>query len=608
MTQTQSELRQASIRAVTGTSLDYNGDWMALFDLAAIPKGNFDERMLAWINVKLGATYTNVNNAMQALATANNTANFSSLGTFIATTAAFSLNAVSFVTTQHQIKRVIAAADTGQGVMSFWMRGSVGSTANPGMTSNLSLENKGPVGNIDTRYGTNGESFGGANIAWDNSAIIPGTLRMNLGDSTGGQTLGHNTLGVGTAPNLTNELWQHWLWAWRTDQASGVKRQAVYANGVQVSGSTADTGVGGAFNVNTSIADGFFINSTPYPGVFEIAQFALWTDVNAQIVTGSSPSSVVAPATVAKFYNNGPVDFGATGINPLGSQPLLYYNDDGTGATFPANKGSDGASTFITANTLLTSLQRAAIGPGQTPDRPYFKWWAFNHGGNTVFVQSTGLYAGVTNFGKPIALGDLLLMAVKFNAALTAFDHNPVVVTGGGSAWTLVPNSKQTVGGGRPINFVLYYKFAEAADVTASRADWTRPPTITWTTNADTYQDASYLLLNYGNCTAINTSASQSNAATATGQTIISPSLTAPSGKSLRVDVWGLYQYDDSAADYAPPSTQDCRFIRENGYSSGVPFISDEKLNAAGATGTRTAVTSNTAAICNNVTCALILV
>jgi len=521
----------------------------------------------------------------------------------------FSLNAVSFVTTQHQLKRVIVAADTGQGVMSFWIRGSVGSSINPGMTSSLSLNDKGPIGNIDARYGTNGESFGGANIAWDTSTGVPGTLRMNLGDSTGGQTSGHNTLGTGNAPCITNEIWQHWLWAWRTDQASGQKRQAVYANGIQVSGATTDTGTGGAFNVNTSIADGFFLNQTPYPTVFEMAQFALWTDTAAQIVTGTSPNCAISPAVVSRFYNSGPVDFGATGTNPLGSQPLLYYDDDGTGTTFANNKGSDGSATFITANTLLSRVQKASIGPGQSPDRPYFKWWAFNHGGNSVFVQTAGVYTGVTNFGKPIALGDLLLMVVKFNPN-TAAAYDPVVVTGGGSAWTILPNSRQTVAGGRSINFVVYYKFAEAGDVTAANADWTggRQPTITWTVfSTNTFADASYLLLNYGNCSSISTSNSQSNAASSSGQTMISPDLTAPAGKSLRVDIWGLYEYDDSAADYAPPSTQDCRFIRENGYSSGVPFVSDEKINASGPTGTRTAQTSNTAVLRNNVACGLIL-
>lgn len=81
----QQGLRQASVRAVTGKAFDYNGDWHALFDLAGIAAGDFNGRMLAWINRRLSANYTSVNDAMAALATANGATNFSSIGTFNAT-------------------------------------------------------------------------------------------------------------------------------------------------------------------------------------------------------------------------------------------------------------------------------------------------------------------------------------------------------------------------------------------------------------------------------------------------------------------------------------------------------------------------------------------
>lgn len=82
MTSTNDGLRQASVRAVTGTALDYNGDWMALFDLAGIAKGFFDERFLAWLNLKLSATYASLPSAMQALASSLGVFNFNSIGTF----------------------------------------------------------------------------------------------------------------------------------------------------------------------------------------------------------------------------------------------------------------------------------------------------------------------------------------------------------------------------------------------------------------------------------------------------------------------------------------------------------------------------------------------
>lgn len=83
----QQGLRQASIRAVTGSTTNetYDGDWHKLFDRASIPAGTLDERLLRWINAKLTKSYTSLPEAMQALATANGAWNFSSMGTFDAT-------------------------------------------------------------------------------------------------------------------------------------------------------------------------------------------------------------------------------------------------------------------------------------------------------------------------------------------------------------------------------------------------------------------------------------------------------------------------------------------------------------------------------------------
>jgi hypothetical protein len=79
---TQQGDRQASVRAVTGTALTYEGDWHALFDAAGVAAGTFDGRLLAWINQKLSTSYANLPQAQQALAVANGAANFSSMGTF----------------------------------------------------------------------------------------------------------------------------------------------------------------------------------------------------------------------------------------------------------------------------------------------------------------------------------------------------------------------------------------------------------------------------------------------------------------------------------------------------------------------------------------------
>lgn len=77
--------RQAVLRTSTGKSLDYNGDWLAKFDANAIPAGDFNGRLLAFINAQLLTTYTEINSAKQAYAVAQTTTgakSFNELGPF----------------------------------------------------------------------------------------------------------------------------------------------------------------------------------------------------------------------------------------------------------------------------------------------------------------------------------------------------------------------------------------------------------------------------------------------------------------------------------------------------------------------------------------------
>ena len=75
-------LVQQAVRDSTGTALDYNGDWSALFDADGIAVGPWSGRMLAWINSTLGTSYVNVNEAMQAFAVDQGFYNWASMNTF----------------------------------------------------------------------------------------------------------------------------------------------------------------------------------------------------------------------------------------------------------------------------------------------------------------------------------------------------------------------------------------------------------------------------------------------------------------------------------------------------------------------------------------------
>ena len=86
MTDSNQSLRQASVRATSGTTGTYEGDFHALWDLESIASGAFDERMLAWINARLVADYTDISSAMQAFAEYCGVTNWDSLGMFTAGT------------------------------------------------------------------------------------------------------------------------------------------------------------------------------------------------------------------------------------------------------------------------------------------------------------------------------------------------------------------------------------------------------------------------------------------------------------------------------------------------------------------------------------------
>lgn len=78
----QQSLRQASIRASTSTALTYEGDWHALFTAGGIAAGDFNGRLLQYINTRLTASHTNINSAMAAMAAAEGASTFQAIGTF----------------------------------------------------------------------------------------------------------------------------------------------------------------------------------------------------------------------------------------------------------------------------------------------------------------------------------------------------------------------------------------------------------------------------------------------------------------------------------------------------------------------------------------------
>lgn len=613
---TQQEARQAAVRAVTGTALDYDGDWEALFDAASIAKGDFNGRMLAWINHTLGTTYTEINGALQALAANNNAFNFSSMGTFNAGSApaAFAVPMVTMFT-QNVLEWIGGFPDNAHGVVALYLQGSNGTAAHDGTTmQGMTILNKVIIGNSSPDSNT--EAAPGFNLDFDLSATVPGTVRLNMNDATGGPT--HGTNGVIASTNWKQSTTTQLLFAYDTGQASGAKKACFFLNGVQVPCPLTDNGTTSAFNVHLAATLNFYLNvvgATFLGAVMSVGQVFFDTPTTAPVDSSGNPTFAIT-----KFWNNGPVNINGNngGVWPLGAQPLVLL--EGPASQFETNQGTGGNPTKVYANTKLQRVSDVHFGPGSTPDRPYQAWeapCALNSG--AIFSKAAGTYGGMTNFGRPITLGMLLVVHVQIEPSNTAFDYDPVVNSTAADisasvAWTRAPNSKQVVAGTRPISTVVYTKPAIAADVTAAGADWANVPAITWTTAGspvDTFGASGWCLNAYlgsvaGVAPILIDSQSQQNAANVG---LIAPLATTTSAKALLVNIFNLYNWNDVSADYGPPTSagQNCRLIcASGGAAASLPIWSDEQINAIGATGTRTA-TCSSVTIRNNTANSLIL-
>lgn len=80
---TNQEGQHAAIRDNTGTARSLNEDWHALWDAAGIAAGPFNARMLAWINQRLSASYSNISGAMSAYASDAGYDRWNAMGTLV---------------------------------------------------------------------------------------------------------------------------------------------------------------------------------------------------------------------------------------------------------------------------------------------------------------------------------------------------------------------------------------------------------------------------------------------------------------------------------------------------------------------------------------------
>jgi hypothetical protein len=68
MASSNQSIRQAAVRNFTGTALDYDSDWHALFTQRGIASGPFNQRMLQWLNMQMATAHTDMPNALGGFA------------------------------------------------------------------------------------------------------------------------------------------------------------------------------------------------------------------------------------------------------------------------------------------------------------------------------------------------------------------------------------------------------------------------------------------------------------------------------------------------------------------------------------------------------------
>lgn len=262
MTASQQGLRQASVRAVTGTALTNEGDWGALFDAAGIPQGDFNGRMLTWLNLKLSTAYADVNQALQALAEANAAFNFSSLGTFDASTVpAAPVNtaapSLSGIRTQGQVLTTSNGSWSGSPIPTFtyqWQRNASNIAAATAQTYTLVLAD---VGQSITCIVTATNGSGSAS-ATSNAATIAAALSISGTPGTTGTVGGAYSFTPTTSGGHTTYVFS----LAGTIGASGLSFNT--ATGALTASSLGPAATYGPYTITVTDADGLTQSLAPF--------------------------------------------------------------------------------------------------------------------------------------------------------------------------------------------------------------------------------------------------------------------------------------------------------------------------------------------------------
>lgn len=474
--------------------------------------------------------------------------------------------------------------------MSIYVRGSVGNNAFSGnqADSAWSALDADVWGNYSTT-GTSETAPGGIFVT-DNASAIVGTVRLNLNDTN------CNTGGCGANTNHSFQAYKQaaWIntnWTWviyAADTSVFPQRCLLMLNGVkQTLTSCASVGtlaVPFIMNFNNAQGVGFnIVTQSGAPGAYDLAE--AYIDIHTAGLIDSSGNPTFNPAL---FNNGAPVNFSCAA---LGTTADWCFRGDKT--TFSANQGS-ATQAFALFNPTTTSsasplLWNAAYGPaGKPTTRPTFTWVYSSHlTGQNAATTSFPLTVHA-NLANAIVAGHLLVESCQLEDTTVPFNRGMNISQpgSGGNSWAVLTTTGITFPylsiTPLPSNYAIWWKLADANDVTASGADWTNAPTINWTANANALRAASCTGTDYGPVN--QTTPIQSGAAAQYNVASTTPGLPAVTASGAGTLISIVLTAANDGVDL-PPSGEELRYRRTDaaGGSASFAMVSDAAI-AAGAT------------------------
>lgn len=501
----------------------------------------------------------------------------------------------------------LGVTETPHGVLSFWLRCSTSSDTADALTGTNYAETIAMImGNDSSDAGGNSEGSAGLNIIIDNAAkdrsTTRGSLRLNLADAgsvAGAGKTNHSWENVAySAIANQNSAWVHYLFAWDGRGAAGAKRQALYINGVNQKILSAGREIGTLANpffpaINSAKGWQFNYWGDNYiainGGSADYAQVLL--DITTSIVRAPSGDYCdIDPAIVARFYNAGPVDYGATGAAPLGFQPQFFWHGDRT--SFLVNKGIAGSKGNLTVIGTAPYLADAGFGPSGLQAGRIGLVWTADSGRDPHANLPNPATAGLPVHlgGNTLAAGDLMLLFVHgLDASGADVDHGFALPTDPyGGAWTKLNRYRNNAATGNQTDLVIYWKIAGAADATAAASGtWagkqtcTTAPTRAWNWAMLAYRGVDPALPIAANAVAVFPKLSYAGGVNPT-----TPSVTTTRANTLIVHIvnsWSPYGV------VTPPAVVNMRFQRApSGGVLPLLHIADEVQAAAGPSTGRT--------------------